>query len=208
METTERERIEQEYQRKLAELGAKESLLASLPAALPRPDRVHIGKPFTPPWIIYRVETVAEALAIVNAYGPCRDVSAIPDGCLSVAPVDSHPAQYRGKPERWTVTDCVILQQSGGRVFFVAELEFWPASAPVKVNIEIKQLPYRWRCRQHCNYNRSGDVTRAEFRDPDAVADGLHSETVKYAGGSPDAFHYSVIFTRDALAEALSEVVS
>src|ERR1043165_9971358 len=119
----------EQFDKKMAEKRAKRAAELDIAARLPVPaERVGFyGGMGSEPWIAYKVDTLADALAIAAKFGKLRDVSAIESGCLSIEPVGTHKKPYAETAPRWTLEECIGLRQHGGKGFYTAELEFWPA---------------------------------------------------------------------------------
>lgn len=145
---------------KIATLKREAEIAATLPI---EPYMIHCGGMFRDrPWLSYKVDTLAEAIRISDAYPEKQDVSAVEDGHLvSLSPVGGHPERYAGKRERWRVPQAICLRQHGGRGFYTAGVEFWTAHAGSRyfVSIEVRQMPHHLRVGKRVRYDQWG--TRA-----------------------------------------------
>jgi hypothetical protein len=200
------EELKRVHQEQIAALGAEYAIASRLPDGAPLPYMIHFTDSDCP-WLSYHVETLEDALGIVRAFPQPFDVSAVSDGCLSIAPVGRHRARYQGKPETWRVPQGIEVAQHGGRGFFTGTVAFWCASGGrdcIKVKIEVKQFPWKYRARMNCRYGAYGHVEQAEFIDSE-LRHLSPAARVKYNGGSPDAFDIRYFFSG---ADRLAEVVA
>jgi hypothetical protein len=200
------EDLKRRYQEQLADVEGQAVIAERLPADASTPYMIHFSGSDCP-WISYHVETLEDALGIVRAFPQPFDVSAVSDGCLSIAPVGTHRARYDGKPEKWSVPQGIEVAQHGGRGFFTATVAFWCASGGrdcIKVKIEVKQFPWKYRARMNCRYNAYGHVEQAEFIDSE-LRQQSPAARVKFDGGSRDAFDIRYYFSgADRLAEVIA----
>ncbi len=178
--------------RKRAELVAASEVLARCPTAPVAPVSCHMN--LGGAWVKYEVQTLAEALAIVRAFGELRHVSARESGCLSINPDGQHGKQYADVAPLWEIPECIELCQHGGRGFYSPEIVFYPVAPAARVYIEIKAFPYQYRATMDATYSEHGKVAKATLREPDALL-GMYTERVKYSGGSADAFDYRLYFS-------------
>lgn len=193
------ERINQKRKRHQDDMAAieREAVIAqSLPV---EPYMIHCSSYHRVPTIAYKVNTLADARAIIAAYPEPMDISARERGCLSIAPDALHGKDYAEVPSRWEVYQGIGVRQHGGKGFYTASVEFWtivPALhvGPVQVCIEVAQFPHKYRARMKVYYDNQGEVHQAEFIDSDIRHD-FAAERVKYSGGSADAFDIRYYFS-------------
>jgi hypothetical protein len=193
MKTTEQElqELQEKFEEKRKEILVKQAVIDSLPEGLKEPYLV-TSLNRSRPWVSYKVKTLTEAVEILRQLGPLETVSARESGCLAINPDGEHGKHYADVEPRWEVTDCVEMQQHGGKGFYTAELKAWAVSPKVYVHVEIEQFPYNFRAHMQATYNKYGEPVTANFREPEILR-GHYSQRVKF--GSRDAFDLRYYFT-------------
>lgn len=197
------EQFDVETAKARAKLEREHSILATLPEGF-EPSHIIAWDHKGEPWVTYKVKTLADALAIMRAFGELDFVSARESGCLSIARADEHGKQYADVADRWEIPECVELRQHGGRGFYSAEVAFHPVAPRVQVKIDVEQFPYQFRAQLSAHYSQHGEVSSVTFREPDLLR-GQYTERVKFSGGSADAFDLRYYFSgADHFADILN----
>ena len=200
------EELDAEYQKKRAELFREQEIMAALPAGLPAPAFVHfVGDRF--PWVSYKAETLADALAILrgfHAVSPFLTVSAIRSGCLSVEPEGFHGKQYETGETEFIADDCIGLEQQGGKGFYSATLTFWTPKPLLKINVKIADFPWAWRISNAARYDRYGYCTSATLNEPAEIRSRADNR-IRFGGGSLDAFDIRYFWHGLAAFESVAE---
>lgn len=139
--------------------AAKALFLAELDLVASVPEGIKVISNMTSktPWVCYDVNTVDEALAIIEKCGDLLDVECVTAGCTSVSPHRYQGKHYVDVPPRWTVPQCIEVSQSVGKGFASFEIEAFPASPQCRIHINVKNFPYEHRVRVDAKYNRAGD---------------------------------------------------
>lgn len=149
------------------------------------------------PRIHYKATDAADALTILRAYPAPLDVSKhLGGGCCSIAP-EQFQGRYASDPLRWTVPQCVLLSQSGGRSYFTASLQFWTESEHVTIEFP---LAYSLRDNKTARYGTNGDVISSQFHQG-----GLTGYAQRTQYWSPeDSFNTSYAYAgADAVSAAI-----
>ncbi len=183
----------------IARLEKESDIASKLPEGADKPDHIMLGQSFDKaPWLCYKVKTLHDALALMRLFPQPSEISAVRSGCLSVCPPELHGKDYKVGELLWTEPTSIEIRQHGGRGFFSCGIDFWVQDfaglAWAKINIDVDSLPYQLRASMSANYDRHGEVTTAQFHEPDLLR---HAATrrVKYSGGSRDAFDIRYYFS-------------
>lgn len=194
--------LEESLQASLAAFDAETEIRSKLPPAAGEPKFVHHGGFFRPrPHITYEITSLEQAVSIIEAYGALEEVAAKERGCLSVAVVGEHSAEYAEGKERWSIPELIEVRQHGGKGFYSAEVVFYPVSPKVRVDLKFKWthggaegFPHDYRATISARYGSYGDVLSAVFGEPyKLVNKGV--KKVKWGAGSQDAFDFAVYFS-------------
>lgn len=184
--------LEAEQRKEREELAALLALKEQVEAMCPiAPHGVSHHVKSLPPTATYKVQTVQEAAAIVEAWGERQGVHCVCDGCTMVYPPHLLTKGYQGKVPRWVCESALELRQNGNaKYYWGAELSFFPVALPnLCVDIEIKEFPHKHRVRSTVEYGKGGEPVPGTARF--FGGDSLHAHAdyrLSYGGGSPDCF--------------------
>jgi hypothetical protein len=167
-------------------------------AVRPLIKHAHSFKPC--PWVTFETKTAAEAINILKAYGPLLDVECRESGSTSIQPAQYQTKQYAEGKLRWTVPQCVIIEQHGGKGFYTSTLSAWVDGAHIKID-----FPLAWPLRDNVRAeydSRDGHVLPHTHVYTQGKLKG-HSQRVKYHS-ELDSFNVRYAFAgMDAVAGAL-----
>jgi hypothetical protein len=144
-------------------------------------------------WVSFKEENLVSAYdlaLLLQDKFTLRTVQARRSSCLSIQPAGWHEDSYQNVAPEWELEHCVEVRQYGGRGFYSFEVSFWLDEPAVKVQIEVKDVPYKLRASKPASYDRHGNVVSAEFNPPPYTG----TREVLFAGGSRDSYDHREYF--------------